>query len=147
MDVAQALTNLMSIPQIAGTISLPGPSTLTTEYLLDLVSSLTYTPPSRAPVLPKFIAVALARVAQAPWWPLISPDEVERRYLDDVDVPGDWKVVGVVPDEIENHAITYLRRYRSAYVSCRSCFRRGAKLTLPCRENFVRPVVFPARLN
>jgi len=132
MDVAQALTNLMSIPQIPGTISLPGPSTLTMEYLLDLVSSVTYTPPSRAPVLPKSIAMALAKVAQAPWWPLISPDEVERRYLDDADVPGDWTVVGVVPDEIENHAITYLRRYRSAYVSYRLCIGRGANL--PCIE-------------
>jgi NADH dehydrogenase (ubiquinone) 1 alpha subcomplex subunit 9 len=131
MDVAQVLANLMSIPQIAGTLSLPGPSTLTMEYVLDLVSSVTYIPPSRAPVLPKSIALALAKVAQAPWWPLISPDEVERRYLDDVDVPGDWKAVGVVPDEIENHAITYLRRYRSAYVSCRLYVRRGAKLTFP----------------
>lgn len=126
MDVAQALTNLMTIPQFPGTLSLPGPRTLTTEYLLDMVSSLTYIPPSGAPVLPKSIAMAVAKVAQAPWWPLISPDEVERRYIDDVDVPGDWEAVGVTPDEIENHAITYLRRYRSA-------------------ENFVRPVVFPAR--
>jgi NADH dehydrogenase (ubiquinone) 1 alpha subcomplex subunit 9 len=129
MDVAQALTNLMTIPQIPGTISLPGPRTLTTEYLLDMVSSLTYTPPSSAPVLPKSIALALAKVAQAPWWPLISPDEVERRYIDDVDVPGDWEAVGVTPDEIENHAITYLRRYRSAYVSCRLRVTRGAKLS------------------
>ncbi|KAH7913410.1 hypothetical protein BJ138DRAFT_1146141, partial [Hygrophoropsis aurantiaca] len=126
MDVAQALANLMATPQLPGTFSLPGPNTVTFEYLLDLVSSITYMPPSRAPVIPKPIALAISRAAQAAWWPLISPDEVERRYMDDVDVPGDWETLGVVPDEIENHAITYLRRYRSA-------------------ENFVRPVVFPAR--
>jgi len=126
MDVAQALANLMSIPQIPRTLSLPGPSTLTYEYLLELVGSVTLQPPSRAPVIPKVIASVLARAAQAVWWPTLSPDEVIRRYLDDSDVPGDWDAVGVTPAEIENHAITYLRRYRSA-------------------ENFVRPIVFPAR--
>ena len=116
MDVAQALSNLMGMPAFDRTLALPGPSTLTYEYLLELVSTLTYNPPSRAPVVPKQIALALARAAQRIWWPALSPDEVERRYIDDADTPGDWAVVGVEPDEIENHAITYVRRYRSAYV-------------------------------
>ncbi|KZT09353.1 NADH dehydrogenase [Laetiporus sulphureus 93-53] len=113
-DVAQALTNLLSVPSLPGTLNLPGPSTLTHEYLLTLVSAVTCRAPDRAPILPKRIALALSKVAQNVWWPAISPDEVLRRYLDDVDVPGDWDKVGVVPDEIEQHAITYLRRYRSA---------------------------------
>jgi len=126
MDVAQALANLVSLPEISRTLSLPGPSTLTYEYLLDLVSSVTLRPPSRAPSLPKPIATLLARAGQLVWWPALSPDEVTRRYIDDTDVPGDWDAVNVTPTEIEQHAITYLRRYRSA-------------------ENFVRPVVFPPR--
>jgi NADH dehydrogenase (ubiquinone) 1 alpha subcomplex subunit 9 len=116
MDVAQALANLMSIPQSSRTLCLPGPSTLTYEYLLELVASVTLQPPSRAPVLPKAVASVLARAAQAAWWPTLSPDEVIRRYLDDSDAPGDWDAIRVTPAEIENHAITYLRRYRSAYV-------------------------------
>src|ERR1700761_2313981 len=104
MDVALALSNLIGMPIVDRTLALPGPSTLT------------YNPPSRAPVVPKPVALALARVAQRIWWPALSPDEVERRYIDDADTPGDWAVVGVEPDEIENHAITYLRRYRSACV-------------------------------
>jgi NADH dehydrogenase (ubiquinone) 1 alpha subcomplex subunit 9 len=116
MDVAQALLNLVGMPAIDRTLALPGPSTLTYEYLLELVSTLTYNPPSRAPVVPKPVALALARAAQRIWWPALSPDEVERRYIDDADTPGDWAVFGVEPDEIENHAITYVRRYRSAYV-------------------------------
>ncbi|KAI5986136.1 39kDa subunit of Ndufa9, NADH ubiquinone oxidoreductase [Pisolithus albus] len=120
IDVAQALANLMSIPQLTRTV------TLTYEYLLELVETLTYRAPSRAPVVPKPIALAVARAAQLAWWPLISPDEVERRYIDDVDVPGDWEAVGVRPDEVENHAITYLRRYRLA-------------------KDYLRPVLFPAR--
>ncbi|KAJ3844080.1 39kDa subunit of Ndufa9, NADH ubiquinone oxidoreductase [Lentinula raphanica] len=126
MDVAQALANLVHSPQQGRTIALPGPSTLTYEYLLDLVSSLTYQPPSRAPVVPKAVALAAAKAAQAVWWPLLSPDEVVRRYIDDADTPGDWDAVGVTPSEVEQHAIQYVRRYRSA-------------------ENFSRPNIFPER--
>ncbi|KAI0769876.1 NADH dehydrogenase [Fomes fomentarius] len=125
LDVAQALANIFSMHPLVGTFNLPGPSTLTYEYLLTLVSTVTYNPPSRAPVVPKSVALALAKAAQKVWWPMLSPDEVIRRYIDDVDVPGDWDKFGVIPDEIEEHAISYLRRYRSA-------------------ENFARPVVFPA---
>jgi NADH dehydrogenase (ubiquinone) 1 alpha subcomplex subunit 9 len=149
MDVAQALSNLIGMPAIDRTLALPGPSTLTYEYILELVSTLTYNPPSRAPVVPKQIALALARAAQRIWWPALSPDEVERRYIDDADTPGDWAVVGVEPDEIENHAITYVRRYRSAsvfprFVSCLlSCLYRAC---LSCRSaNYIRPIVVPPR--
>ena len=116
MDVAQALANAFSMKSAPGTYNLPGPSTLTYEYLLTLVSTITYNPASSAPTVPKAAALALARAAQAVWWPLLSPDEVERRYIDDADVPGDWAKFGITPDEIEEHAITYLRRYRSACV-------------------------------
>ena len=126
MDVAQALSNLIGMPAVDRTLALPGPSTLTYEYLLELVSTLTYNPPSSVPVVPKRVALALTRAAQRIWWPMLSPDEVERRYIDDADTPGDWAAVGVEPDEIENHAITYVRRYRSAYVSSSSLRPLGA---------------------
>jgi hypothetical protein len=159
MDVAQALSNLIGKPAIDRTLALPGPSTLTYEYLLELVSTLTCNPPSRAPVVPKRIALALARVAQRIWWPALSPDEVERRYIDDADTPGDWGLVDVEPDEIENHAITYVRRYRSAYVSTLSTASRGlypsrrffllsclSSLTPSCHSaNYIRPIVVPSR--
>ncbi|EKM79409.1 39kDa subunit of NdufA9, NADH ubiquinone oxidoreductase [Agaricus bisporus var. burnettii JB137-S8] len=125
-DVAQALANQVANNVSGRTLSLPGPSTLTYEYLLDLISSVTLRPPSRAPMLPKPIALAAAKLAQSVWWPALSPDEVIRRYIDDSDVPGDWEVVGVNPTEIESHAIKYLRRYRTA-------------------ENYVRPAVIPPR--
>jgi NADH dehydrogenase (ubiquinone) 1 alpha subcomplex subunit 9 len=113
MDVAQALVNLTSSP-LARTLSLPGPSTLTFAYLMELVESISINPPSRAPVVPKAVALAIAKLGQYVWWPILSPDEVERRFIDDVDSAGDWDAVGVNPSEIEEHAITYLRRYRSA---------------------------------
>lgn len=65
-------------------------------------------------MLPKAVATALAKLAQSVWWPALSPDEVTRRYIDDSDASGDWDAVGVQPSEIEAHALTYLRRYRSA---------------------------------
>jgi hypothetical protein len=116
MDVAQALSHLVGMPALERTLALPGPSTHTHEFLLELVATLTYNAPSRAPAVPKRVALALASAAQRIWWPTLSPDEVERRYIDDADTPGDWAAVGVEPDEIENHAITYVRRYRSACV-------------------------------
>ncbi|KAF8490784.1 NAD(P)-binding protein [Russula emetica] len=112
LDVAQALSNLIGMPAIDRTLALPGPSPLTYEYLLELS--------------PNASRLALARVAQRIWWPALSPDEVERRYIDDADTPGDWALVDVEPDEIENHAITYVRRYRSA-------------------ANYIRPIVVPPR--
>lgn len=77
---------------------------------------MTLEPPSRAPVLPRAIAKILAQLGQNVWWPALSPDEVVRRYIDDIDVSGDWDAVGVQPTEIEDTAIAYLRRFRSAYV-------------------------------
>ncbi|KIY44806.1 NAD(P)-binding protein [Fistulina hepatica ATCC 64428] len=127
-DVAQALANLIHSSGLEGeTFNLPGPSRLSQEFLLDLVSSVTYRPLQSAPSLPIGLSKAVAGIVEkAVWWPTLSPDEIERRLVSDVDVSGDWEKVGVIPDEIETHAIKYLRRYRSA-------------------DNFVRPVVFPQR--
>jgi NADH dehydrogenase (ubiquinone) 1 alpha subcomplex subunit 9 len=114
MDVAQALNNLAQLPALAQTLNLPGPSTVTYEYLLDLIASMTYRPHSRAPTIPKAVALALSKASQSFWWPTISPDEVERKYIDDSQVQGDWDIVGVTPEDVEPHAITYLRWYRTA---------------------------------
>ena len=144
MDVAQALANLMEMPRIERTLNLPGPSTLTYEFLLDLVASVSLRPASSAPALPKGLAKWAANlVSKSVWWPTLSPDEIERRYIDDATVPGDWDVVGVTPSEIENHAITYLRRYRSAYVYLPSF--QILRADFFDSDNFIRPVTLPPR--
>lgn len=82
-----------------------------------MVASVTYRAPSSAPTLPRRVATLLARLSQAAWWPMIGPDEVERRYINDrseEEVPGDWNKLGVDPDVIETFALQYLKRYRSA---------------------------------
>jgi NADH dehydrogenase (ubiquinone) 1 alpha subcomplex subunit 9 len=126
VDVAQALVNLVHSRPVPGTFSLPGPSTFTIDYLLEFVQSVAYLPPSRLPHFPKPFALAIAKLAQAPWFPLVSPDEIERRYIDDSDVAADWEAFGVRPDHIEDHALAILRRFRSA-------------------DNFMSPLVFPPR--
>ena len=95
-------------------------------------------PASSAPALPKGLAKWAANlVSKSVWWPTLSPDEIERRYIDDATVPGDWDAVGVTPSEIENHAITYLRRYRSAYVYGPS-FQRLRADALTATTSFAR---------
>jgi NADH dehydrogenase (ubiquinone) 1 alpha subcomplex subunit 9 len=118
----------MAAPQLADrTLTLAGPSTLTYEYLLDLVSAVTVRSfHSYAPVMPHRIAAAIARAAQSVWWPLISPDEVARRYLNDSAAPSDWEELGITPSEIEPLALKYLRRYRTT-------------------DTYTDPVAFPAR--
>jgi NADH dehydrogenase (ubiquinone) 1 alpha subcomplex subunit 9 len=116
IDVAQVLANLMHSTQTTGTFSLPGPVTFTLEYLLEFVQSVAYLPPSHIPYLPKPVMIAFARLAQLPWFPMVSPDELERRYINDADVEGDWDVFGVTPGQIEDHALGALRRFRSACV-------------------------------
>ena len=56
--------NLIEMHAIDHTLALPGPSTLTHEYLHELVSTLTYTPLWRTLVVPKRVAIAFARAAQ-----------------------------------------------------------------------------------
>lgn len=109
------------------TLSLPGPSTLTYEYLLDLVSAVTIRSfHSYAPEMPRAVATAIASVSQRVWWQYISPDEVTRRYLNDSDVAGDWAELGITPTEIEALALMYLRRYRTT-------------------DTYTDPVAFPTR--
>lgn len=117
LDVAQVLSNFTTLSLPGQTLNLPGPTRYSYNDILDIIASLTYHDTTRAPVIPKRLALLASRIAQRAWWPLLSPDEVERRYLDDVEVgEGDWALAGVTPEHLENVAITYVRRYRSAYV-------------------------------
>jgi NADH dehydrogenase (ubiquinone) 1 alpha subcomplex subunit 9 len=134
LDVAQALSNLLTGPDAhkSMTLNLPGPAVHSYASLLNLIASVTYNGTGFAPTIPKPVIMAVSKAAQLAWWPLLSPDEVERRYINDVGTDakgekwmGDWEKVGVVPEEVENLAITFLRRYRTA-------------------ANYTRPVTIPA---
>lgn len=132
LDVAQALANILNLPAPLPTaLNLPGPAEMSHNYLLNLVQSLTYRKGSRFPEVPKSIAKFLSKTSNLVWWPVLSADEVERRYLDDVSPKevglSDWDVVGVKPTEIEDLALKYLKRFRNA-------------------EDYRRPALFPPRV-
>lgn len=148
LDVAEALSVMLTAPvtSTASTFHLAGPAVHTYNSLLHLVAAMTMKPISTAPTVPKQIAKLFATaVNRGLWWPTISPDEIERKYIDDVGVeafdvpeistaPAGWKeaqTTGKVqgtdgeaiktfadldmsPDFIEEHAIKFLRRYRSS---------------------------------
>lgn len=144
VDVAQALNLMFDAPvtSTASTFVLPGPELYTYGELEKLVSALTLRPLSSAPSLPKPVAKFLANlVNRGLWWPTISPDEVERMFINDagadtlqahspgpdgwnappklniVGVDGEpvksWADLDMQPDTIAEHAIKPLRRYRS----------------------------------
>lgn len=119
IDVAQALEVMMDaeVTSTGQTFSLAGPKTYTIQQLLTLVESLTLEKIRRPGLNVPHWALRLAsKIADRAWWPMLSPDEVDRRYVDDLaDEPGTktFADLGIQPDTIEEVAIIYLRRYRS----------------------------------
>jgi len=117
LDVATALNAMLTANSAAGqTYAFPGPRTYTFEEIMSLVEALTLTK-LKGPNFPKPMLKAAARIWDLIWWPTVSPDEVTRRYIDDVEVAEGLKGfadLGIEPDLLEHVAITYLRRYRSA---------------------------------
>lgn len=148
LDVAEALSVMLNAPvtSTASTFQLAGPAVHTYNSLLQLVAAMTMKPMTTAPVLPKPAALLFATlVNRGLWWPTISPDEIERKYIDDAGVDAfnapvadnapagwqaalgaakatgidgeavkSWQELDMEPDHIEEHAIKFLRRYRSS---------------------------------
>ncbi|PWN52501.1 putative NADH2 dehydrogenase 40K chain [Violaceomyces palustris] len=118
LDVAHALETMLDAENtsIGATFSLAGPREYTVAQLLALVESLTFTSVAKPGFnTPKWALMAATRIADLAWWPMISPDEVTRRLIDDLpDAPGtkSWADLGIEPDLLEEVAIVYLRRYR-----------------------------------
>ncbi|GAA6047633.1 hypothetical protein JCM3770_001599 [Rhodotorula araucariae] len=119
LDVASALNTMYTASSsLRSTYALPGPRTYTFEQLLHMVEALTLKK-LRGPNFPRPVLAALARAWDLVWWPTLSPDEVTRRYIDDLPVgPGvkGFADLGIEPDVLDDVAINYVRRYRgSAY--------------------------------
>ncbi|RPA84475.1 putative NADH-ubiquinone oxidoreductase 40 kDa subunit mitochondrial precursor [Ascobolus immersus RN42] len=69
--------------------------------------------------IPKAILKPIANILnKAIWWPTISPDEVERQFLDQVIDPNalTFADLGIEPDAIYRYVIHYIRHYRSSSV-------------------------------
>ena len=86
VDVASALNTMLTAPltSVASTFVLPGPQAYTHNELLNLVSFFTMKPVSNYPTVPKALAKFVATLFnRGLWWPTTSPDEIERKYIDD----------------------------------------------------------------
>lgn len=66
--------------------------------------------------IPKIIAKTTAKAVDFIWWPTLSPDEIERRYINDTIDPNTktFADLGIEPQELESLALMFLRRYRSS---------------------------------
>lgn len=119
INVAKALEIMMDadVTSMGQTFSLASSRSYTIDELRKLVEEFTYNKLNREGVnVPKFMMRAATRIGDLAWWPMLSPDELERRYMDDKpDAPGtkSWADLGMSPDNIEDVAVVYLRRYRS----------------------------------
>lgn len=140
LDVAAALNTMYTAPSTLGeTFALPGPRTYTFEQLLHMVEALTLKK-LRGPNFPRPLLAALARAWDLVWWPTLSPDEVTRRYIDDLPVaPGvkGFADLQIEPDLLDDIAINYVRRYRGASYADLPIQAGGFKLRREAYKNVV----------
>ena len=86
LDVASALCTMLNAPltSTASTFVLPGAQAYTYNELLKLVTFFTMKPTPNYPTVPKAVAKFVATIInRGIWWPTVSPDEIERKYIDD----------------------------------------------------------------
>src|SRR5258706_15461993 len=114
-DIAQAMANITQNTKIHSntTFNLPGPVTFNHAEMQNFISLFTFRPVSGAPEVPKGFAVFLSKRSQLIWWPSVSPDEIERRFIDAgmVDAAHDRAALGGNPIEFEQIAPALLRSY------------------------------------
>jgi NADH dehydrogenase (ubiquinone) 1 alpha subcomplex subunit 9 len=119
LDVAAALDviNDAEATTVGKTISLPGPKTYTMNEVYEIVEAETFKK-LRGFNVPRPVASLASRLGQAVWWPVVSPDEITRRFIDDKE-PEEGTLgfadLGIEPETLEDLAAVYLRRYRPRY--------------------------------
>jgi len=89
LDVAEALNIMLTAPvtSTASTFVLPGPEAYTYNEMLNLIEFFTMRKMPNLPTIPRPVIEAIAAFTnRAFWWHTISPDEVIRKYIDDLGV-------------------------------------------------------------
>jgi hypothetical protein len=138
------MANITQDPKVhSTTFNLPGPVTFNYAEIQKLISLFTFRPVSGVLEVPKRIAMFLSKLSQLIWWPSLSPDEIERRFINDVmvDAAQDWAALGVNPVEVEKVAASILRRYRSGCVNLTNVINALSYALISA--NYARPVVLP----
>ncbi|KAF8476185.1 NADH-ubiquinone oxidoreductase 40 kDa subunit mitochondrial precursor [Kalaharituber pfeilii] len=115
LEVAKALEQMMYDDSTAGqTFELYGPKEYSTRQIADLIDKETLRK-RRNINLPKPVYLAIARALDYIWWPTISPDEVEREFINQVIDPNakTFKDLGFEPEDLTRWILHYVRQYRS----------------------------------
>lgn len=119
LDVAEALFAISRDDQLSmgETFELYGPKAYTVRELLQVVEDITYQKIIKPDInVPRFVFSTLARIGEkVAWWPMFNPDEVTRRFINEVPKGGmkGFADLGIQPDVLEDVAILFLRRFRS----------------------------------
>ncbi|KAK3391613.1 NADH-ubiquinone oxidoreductase 40 kDa subunit, mitochondrial [Sordaria brevicollis] len=116
IDVGKALEQMLFDDNTASeTFELYGPKTYTTAEISEMVDREIYKRRRHLNV-PKRILKPIAGVLnKALWWPIMSADEIEREFHDQVIDPSakTFKDLGIEPADITNFTYHYLQSYRS----------------------------------
>lgn len=115
IDVAKGLEKMMYDDSTAGQLfELYGPKEYSMRQVADMVDKEILTK-RRHINLPKKVFQTIAKGLDYIWWPTISPDEVERQFIDQVIDPHakTLKDLGIEPEDISKWILFYTRHYRS----------------------------------
>ncbi|KAF7591370.1 hypothetical protein BBP40_001596 [Aspergillus hancockii] len=117
IDVGMALERMLHDDTTAGqTFELYGPKNYSTAEIAELVDR-EIVKHRRHINVPKAILKPVAHyLNKLLWWPIISPDEVEREFIDQVIDPNakTFKDLGIEPVDLATLTFHYLLGYRSA---------------------------------
>ncbi|KAK3690029.1 putative N6-adenine methyltransferase-domain-containing protein [Podospora appendiculata] len=117
IDVGEALERIFYDDSTASqTFELYGPKNYSTAEIAEMVDREIFKK-RRHINLPKQILKPLANVLnRALWWPIVSPDEVEREFIDQTidESAKTFKDLGIEPSEISNFTYHYLQGFRSS---------------------------------
>ncbi|KAK3487239.1 NADH-ubiquinone oxidoreductase 40 kDa subunit, mitochondrial [Neurospora crassa] len=116
IDVGQALEQMLWDDNTASeTFELYGPKTYTTAEISEMVDREIYKRRRHVNVPKKILKPIAGVLNKALWWPIMSADEIEREFHDQVIDPEakTFKDLGIEPADIANFTYHYLQSYRS----------------------------------
>lgn len=116
IDVGQALEQMLWDDNTASeTFELYGPKTYTTAEISEMVDREIYKRRRHVNVPKKILKPIAGVLNKALWWPIMSADEIEREFHNQVIDPEakTFKDLGIEPADIANFTYHYLQSYRS----------------------------------